>query len=206
MNRKRKNDESLKERVEDFLYSDKKSAKIANVALAIIFMAGILAVIATAPNIFQIFGRKYRRTRNYNSRQFQKSIYYLKRKGLVKFIKESGDKITVRITHKGRKKLVEYSIDEMEIKKPKKWDKKWRIVVFDIPNKYKKARDALREKLKDLEFYQLQKSVWVFPFSCFDEVLFVAHVFKVERFIEILTVEEMINDTKLRCHFDLEFE
>ena len=36
-----------------------------------------------------------------------------------------------------QKKLVEYNIDDMEIKKPKKWDGKWRIISFDIPKNKK---------------------------------------------------------------------
>ena len=88
----------------------------------------------------------------------------------------------------------------MEIKKPEKWDRKWRMVIFDVPNKYKTARDALRKKLKEMGFYQLQKSVWVYPYPCFDEILFIGKFFNAERFIELLTVEEMINDDKLlRC-------
>ncbi len=53
----------------------------------------------------------------------------------------------------------------LEFKKisPQKWDGKWRILIFDIPEKYKKRRDFLRNKLKELGFEQLQESVWVFP-------------------------------------------
>lgn len=196
--------EDLKERIEDFLDSGKPSAQITKVALAIVFIAGVLTVAAMAPNIFQIFGKKYKRIGYYNKRQFQKSFNYLKRKGLVEVIKESDDKLTIRITHKGRQKLIKYSIDEIEIKKPAKWDKKWRMVIFDIPNNYKTARDALRKKLKELGFYQLQKSVWVCSYPCFEEVLFIAKFFSVERFIELLVVEEMINDDKLLHHFRLQ--
>ena len=195
--------EDLKERVEIFLDSGKPSAQITKVALAIIFVAGALTIAAMAPNIFQIFGKKYKRVGCYNKRQFQKNFYYLKRKGLVEVIEETDEKMTIRITHKGRQKLVEYSMGEIEIKKPVKWDRKWRIVIFDIPNRYKNARDALRMKLKELGFYHLQKSTWVYPYPCLDEVLFIAKFFNVEKFIELLTVEEMINDDKLLQYFRL---
>ncbi|MBI4008672.1 transcriptional regulator PaaX, partial [Candidatus Roizmanbacteria bacterium] len=42
-----------------------------------------------------------------------------------------------------------------------KWDGKWRIVIFDIPEVNKRIRQVLRETLKVLEFWPLQKSVWI---------------------------------------------
>ena len=51
--------------------------------------------------------------------------------------------------------------DYLKIDKPKIWDKKWRIVVFDIPEKQRGARDSLRTYLKKLDFYELQKSIFI---------------------------------------------
>lgn len=46
------------------------------------------------------------------------------------------------------------------------WDGKWRIVIWDIPEKRRIARDLLRHKLKWLGFNQLQKSIWVTKKNC----------------------------------------
>lgn len=43
------------------------------------------------------------------------------------------------------------------------WDKKWRVVIFDIEEKEKRTRNALRQKLVSLGFGELQKSVYVTP-------------------------------------------
>jgi DNA-binding transcriptional regulator PaaX len=43
-----------------------------------------------------------------------------------------------------------------------KWDEKWRIVAFDIPEKFKTGRDALRRKLKEVGFHELQKKYLCF--------------------------------------------
>ena len=56
-------------------------------------------------------------------------------------------------------------------------DGEWRIVIFDIPEKFKKAREALRMKLKELGFLELQKSVFIFPYECEDEINFIVEVF-----------------------------
>ena len=67
--------------------------------------------------------------------------------GLVKMI----------LTENGKQRALEYKIDEMVIKTPKIWDREWRIVVFDIPEKYKRKREAMRQHLERLGFYKLQK-------------------------------------------------
>lgn len=41
-----------------------------------------------------------------------------------------------------------------------KWDGKWRLAIFDIPEKHRKARNVLRSRLKTWGFVQWQKSVW----------------------------------------------
>ena len=61
-------------------------------------------------------------------------------------------------------------IDDLEIAKQKKWDKKWRLVIFDIAQIKKIYREAFRGKLKDLGFRSLQKSVWVHPYECQAEI------------------------------------
>lgn len=47
-----------------------------------------------------------------------------------------------------------------------KWDGKWRLVIWDIPEKRRLARDLLRFKLKQLGFVQWQKSVWASKVNC----------------------------------------
>jgi DNA-binding transcriptional regulator PaaX len=188
--------------IKTFLNSEKKSAKVTKVILAVLAVGGILIIGAMAPNIFQAFGR-YKQPRRYSPKTLRNGLYSLKKKGLVEIIRESGDKTIIRLTIRGESKIKELSADIMEISKMKKWDKKWRIVIFDIPDKYKKAREALRRKLIEWNFYKLQESVWAYPYPCEDEVLFICHVFGIENFIDILTVEELLHQDKLQRHFKL---
>jgi DNA-binding transcriptional regulator PaaX len=122
---------------------------------------------------------------------------------MIEFISEKKGVTTLRITRKGESKIKSFSLDMLSIKKPYKWDGKWRVVMFDFPIKYKKVRNPLRFKIKQLGFIQLQKSVWVHPYPCVDEILFLVDYYKVRNFIEILTVEEILNDKKLKKAFDL---
>jgi CRISPR-associated endonuclease Cas2 len=199
MNNKIKN---FKQNIQNFLDSDSGYATATKVVFATIALAGIITVIAIAPNVFHIFGRQ-KRSKRYSDRQLKNAFYNLKKQKLIEVIQEKDDKIKIRLTNKGKKRLKEFSIDTLTIPQPQKWDKKWRMVIFDIPNKFVKAREALRKKLKELGFYQLQKSVWAYPYPCQDEILFVAEIFKIQSFINILTVEECLHDYKLRKFFEI---
>lgn len=193
---------SIKERIKNFLDSDSGYATATKIILAALAMGGVLIIAATAPNIFQAFGN-FKKSRRFSSKQIQNSLYALERRGFVEILKEENDKIRIELTNKGRKRIKEFSIDVLKIPQPKRWDGKWRVLIFDVPNKFTRAREALRNKLKELDFYQLQKSVWVYPYPCEDEILFIAHAFEVESFIEILTVEKLLRENKLKKHFKL---
>lgn len=126
------------------------------------------------------------------------------RKQKLIILKEKEDgKFVVELTEKGKRKVKEIQFENLKIEKPKKWDKKWRIVIFDIPIEKNRARDALREKLKELGFYQLQKSVLVYPYPCEKEIQFLCELFNITPYVTIIVAENISNETKLKKHFKL---
>lgn len=110
---------------------------------------------------------------------------------------------TLILTEKGNRYALRFKIDELSIPTPPRWDKKWRVVIFDIPEKYKKAREALRNKLRDIGFLQLQKSVWIYPYPCKKEIDFIAEVFGIRPYVQYLEVIRLSNDAKLMLYFKL---
>lgn len=134
-------------------------------------------------------------------------LYYLlnefKHERLIDYKELTDDTIKIILTGNGRKKALHYNFEEMQIKKPREWDEKWRLVMFDIPEKIRKGRDALRKKLKDLEFYELQKSVWAYPYPCEDEINFITEVFDLRPYIRFAEVIKITNEAKLKLHFKL---
>ncbi len=84
----------------------------------------------------------------------------LRENGLVDFMDD--DKLMVRLTDQGREKavLAKIKLDDQ------KWDRKWRLVIFDIPEKRRTVRDLLRSKLKQWDFIHLQQSVWASKKDC----------------------------------------
>jgi len=109
---------------------------------------------------------------------------------------------TILLTDKGKLKTLTYHFQEMKIKK-KNWDGKWRIVIFDIPEKLKKSRDALRRKLKNLGFYELQKSAFVFPYQCQNEIEFVIEFFNLRKYVRFGILERIDNGLYLKKIFNL---
>lgn len=107
------------------------------------------------------------------------------------------------LTKDGRQKALKYKFDEIKIKKPEKWDGKWRMVTFDIPEKKKRAREALRNKLRDLKFKELQKSVFINPFECENEIDFITEVFDLRRYVKFLKVDSFTNQEQLELQFKL---
>ena len=75
------------------------------------------------------------------------------------------------------------------------------MVIYDIPEKYRKARDILRDQLKLLGFYELQKSVWVYPFPCGDVVKFLIDMYEIEEYVHFVTIQHITNRKTLRKHF-----
>lgn len=106
------------------------------------------------------------------------------------------------LTEKGRRKILIFNADNLKIKKPAFWDKKWRMVIFDIPESKKRARNALRQKLGNLSFYSWQKSVFVHPYNCLDEIEFITELFQVRPYVRFFEATNILNEAELRLYFD----
>ena len=189
----------------EFLDSGTPKAKVAKVTLCILAIASIPALIfiaAAMGNAVQVF-RQFETSKRFSKKQITDSITYLHRQKLIEYIADKNGKTIVKITKKGEIKLRAFAIDLIDIEKPKKWDGKWRLVMFDIPMRFTKGREALRYHLKDLNFFQFQKSAWIYPYPCEDEIIFIADFFGVGKYVEILTVGNVLRDERIKRHFRL---
>lgn len=132
----------------------------------------------------------------------KKEIRNLYRSRLIEGKENPDGSLTYILTDKGKIKALTYRFQEMEIKK-NQWDGKWRVVIFDIPEKLKTARNALREKLKELGFYEFQKSVFVFPYECKNEIDFIIEFFNLRKYVRYGIFDFIDNDLHLRKLFHL---
>ena len=111
--------------------------------------------------------------------------------------------MSVFLTEKGRERVLTFDDTKMRIEKPSRWDGKWHVVLFDIPEKHKLAREALRSKLRELGFHQWQRSVFVHPYPCREQVDFISAFFNVRTHVRYAVMTNMTNEAELRLHFNL---
>ena len=122
-------------------------------------------------------------------------------KGLVVFV-EKGGKRYARITEDG-KHMLNLETARMQVVKKKRWDRRWRLVIFDIPERRRSVRIRLRKFMVSCGFERLQDSVWAYPYDCEDLIALVKAEFRIGADALYLIVEQMEHDKHLREHFHL---
>lgn len=76
--------------------------------------------------------------------------------------------------------------------------------MFDIPEKYRLARDSLRYQLKRMEFFEYQKSVFITPYDCLKEIEYLCEFYHIKKYVRIILATSLDDELKLRQHFDLD--
>ncbi len=184
-------------------YFAKPRSEIVKDILSWLAIAGVIWIAASSPYFIRNILNNLKRWKKYPKNKVKNAFYNLKKQGLIK-IEKKGRQIYISLTKEGKRKAGMFQIDKLKIARPKKWDGKWRLVIFDISQHKKFYREAFRGKLKELGFYQLQKSVWVHAFDCQAEIELLREFFGLtENEIRLVIAEKIENDQKLREHFKL---
>ena len=134
-----------------------------------------------APNLPSALAGANKKKRYTYKRNFQR-VY---EKNLIIL---SGEKIY--LSRKGQEFLKKMASEEINIKKDE-WDGIWRIVAYDIPDDIKKERDYFRKKLKSLGFKELQKSMFVVPYKCREEIAVLSQSLGISPYVMHLTTEHL---------------
>lgn len=175
--------------------------EVAKVILSSLLMTGAFVMILAMPNLAQLL--KYIDIEDGKIKlKINRSAANLKRRGLIKMEKRGG--VTyVALTDKGRKEALLNNLNFSRSDEHKKWDSKWRIILFDIPENKKLARQALGKLLRKANCFPYQKSVFITPFECKKEVDFLGDYFEIRNHIFLITANEIENESRLRKHFNL---
>lgn len=200
---KKISEKDLLERVSEYLESNTGGAIVAKILLAVLAGGGLVFAGAVAPNLI----RAVEQTRRFGSgkrslkeKSMRSTFSRLKKDGLVVLKETSEGVVTIFLSEKGRRYVYDFT-HVPKIKKPLIWDRKWRVVVFDIVTKKRREHEIFRRQIKKMGFLQLQKSVWVFPYRCEDEILFLAKQLGIVEYIEIFTAQKMIHKKELEKTF-----
>ncbi len=182
----------------------KRDFGITTQKVLLLLMAGVALGLTQSPRRqFRILKSATHEWRQIDRRALHRAIRNLYESKLVGEKEDNEGNITLFLTDKGRARAVRYNLDSMEIKRPKKWDDKWRIVLFDIPERHKRARDALSWHLKELGLFRLQDSVFVHPFDCREEINFLAEFWGVYPFVRYVVADGIDNALDLEEKFKL---
>ncbi|MEK7568830.1 MAG: CRISPR-associated endonuclease Cas2 [Patescibacteria group bacterium] len=175
--------------------------EIAKVILSSLLLAGAFVMILAMPNLAQLL--KYVDIEDGKIKlKINRSASNLKRRGLIKMERRGGE-VFVALTDKGRKEALLNNLEFGKFDKHKKWDGKWRIVLFDIPENKRTARKALNKLLRNAGCFHYQKSVFITPFECKKEVDFLGDYFDIRKHIFLITANEIENESRIRKHFNL---
>lgn len=174
--------------------------------LKFLYAGGILTTALVAPKLLSLLGppdrSKPRRKELYQ--RLTEARYRLKQRGLIQEEKRGG-RTYLRLTEKGSASIEKILAREYRIPGQIRWDGKWRILVFDIRENRKRARNLLRRLLKGVGFVRLQDSVWVYPYPCDEFMELVrAHLASGVGELRSFVAEALESDRHLREHFDLE--
>lgn len=171
--------------------------------LHVLAAAGAIGMIFAFPGAAPAIGSLVLGKDSYDRWRTKKIITQLKKQKFITIKDNSDNTVTVRITKHGMVRALTYQLETMQLKKQKNWDKKWRLVIFDIPDKYKKVRDIFRIRLRQLSLYPLQESIYVSPYPCFNEIEFLRELYGISFTVKYLLVEKIEDDEELRKHFEL---
>lgn len=180
-----------------------KLVSVSKYILITIGVLGFITVAAVAGNAVQLL--KYTdlvKKRKVKTYEINKNIRRLLDRGLI-CIKEDRNHKFLEVTPKGHHILLKYQLEGLAQKKPQKWDRKYRVVIFDISESRKKSRDELRRIIRGFGFIGLQDSVWVYPYPCEEIIELLKKYLELKSEVVYMTVDTIENDGWLRENFQL---
>ena len=169
-------------------------------------VAGGVVLIAALPGlgvVLKTIMQEYENLSTQDRHRARATYETLRRARLISVRHTADKKMTITLSVQGKKKMLQYRFSDMQIKKPMAWDGKWRVVIFDLPKRFTRVRNLWRGKLKSLGFVQLQRSVWIHPYPCRDEIDFVSEYFRVSPHTRLLEVSEFDGSREYEEMFDL---
>jgi len=164
--------------------------------IILLLMAGVALGLSASPRAQRRVFRALKREWNFtNKRKLYRNIKGLEDQKMIR-CKNKGKWWSIELTEKGKKQAWKIGFNRLKIPKPKKWDGKWRMIIFDVPENKKIVREALRRKIQELGFQELQKSVFIYPYPCDKEIGIVVDFFKARKFVKQFIAMGLDNNTE----------
>lgn len=152
---------------------------------------------------YRKLGILIREWKKIDQRSIKRSVRRLCNEKLVQEIVRPDGSFRLVLTEEGRRQArIQFLFgNSIRFKSKRQWDGKWRIIMFDIPEKSREFRTILREHLWELKFFRIQQSVFVSPHPCEKQLAELMSLYKAEAFVRIMTVDWIDNEATLKKHF-----
>jgi len=132
-----------------------------------------------------------------------RTVYYLKTKKLIR-MKWTGEDFKLFLTKLGKKRVQRINFDNMGVPKTEHWNGKWWQVAADIPTKkHKRGADLFREKLKEMIFFPLQRTLWFYPYDPREEIQQAAANYQIAHYVTVMEINRLDSDDekKMKKYF-----
>ncbi len=126
----------------------------------------------------------------------------LARQGFVSVGELDGEKI-YKLNLKGKRHLANYQVIKQGIPQKARWDGKWHLVTFDIPESKKIARNNLIIHLKNQGLINYTKGLWVYPYDPASFVRGITKQLGIEKDVKLITAIHIDDEKCLRKCFGL---
>ena len=173
--------------------------------LKILGITGFVAASLLMPGLPKIltpaYKKQHKRWGHFNRRILKAALKRMQTGGVIEEIEQDGE-IVFKLSEKGKLKLFKYRLEDLELNQ-NSWDKKWRLVAYDIPKGKKNQAEAFRTLLKKMNFLQLQKSLWLTPFPCSNEIEFLKQLYFLKDHVTVLTISQLEGESAYKQYFGI---
>ncbi len=133
---------------------------------------------------------------------FRDSIIDLNKEKFIERKRNYNGSVIISLTEKGKLRALNIRFRRLNNKK-EKWDGKWRMVAFDVPDELKKGREALYYRMRIGGFYKLQESLFLYPHDCRKEIEDFTGLFKLKKCVRFALLDFIDNQDHLKSFFKL---
>lgn len=142
-----------------------------------------------------------RQWKKFNPYVLKRNLKRLREQKVVEIIEKNGEEI-IKLTRKGYTKYLKFRLEELSLS-GKRWDGKWRIVIYDIAKFKKNQVSAFRNILKYINFFQLQKSVYLTPYPCEEQITYLREYFGIGDEVLLIRADRIENEGFYKQYFGL---
>lgn len=191
------------ENIKNFYKKYSRDEHTKEIIIGIAKLGFIVVLAVTAPNaaghILKLFGM----VPDYKSRnRTVRTLRSLKKRGLISYTETKG-KIIIKLTSEGKQYYQRTMIESISLPRHSKWDGIWSIVTFDIPENKKINRRHFSKTLSILGMYNLEKSIFVYPYHCEEKIKEIADTFLVSKYVRYIRAIYLENDGQAKKFFKL---